>query len=84
MKIKIKAFVRPEKKAYLDEFAKQRWVDFHTTNETHMNELASWVTDAYNVVLKRDPSLNREEIAYLRKTLVEPMLEETWKLKKLK
>lgn len=84
MKIKTRAFVRPDKKAYLDHFAEQRRLDYKNTPETRMNDLASWVTDAYNVVLTQDPTLNRSEIAYLRTSLVEPMLKETWANKKLK
>lgn len=84
MKIKTRTFVRPDKKAYLDHFAEQRRIDYKNTHETRMNDLAEWVTDAYNVVLAQDPTLNRTEIAYLRTSLVEPMLKETWANKKLK
>lgn len=84
MKIKQVITMRAEKKEMLDNFTEVRWYDYKRTNETHVNELANWVADSYNVVLGIDPSLNRAELTYLRRTLVEPMLKATWENKKLK
>lgn len=84
MKIKTTPVVTPERKNLIDNFITIRWFDYERTTETEMNMLCDWVADSYNAFSTQYGYLNRTEATYMRVKLVEPMLQITWKNKKLK
>lgn len=84
MKIKDIPVVTKERRELLDNFITMRWFDYERSTEREMNTLCDWVADSYNAFTNQYPDANRAELTYLRIKLVEPMLQLTWKNKKLK